>query len=139
MKTHLGEIIYQLAESKKLGIHELAAKVPNTTSSTFSKIRAGSYVRISDERLKQISLALTDNPHTQASIMCAYLKDMCPKDFRHQIEIKPKLGKKNKNTPTPSGINETLEILAKAAAKDDSFHTHLESLGQLASAILAKK
>lgn len=111
MKTHLGEIIYQLAESNDLGIHELAAKVPNTTSSTYSKIRAGNYVRISDERLHSIGTALTDDPNTRASIICAYLQDMCPKDYRHQVEIKPRKGMRSKNSNLSSGINDMLENL----------------------------
>lgn len=140
MKTHLGEIIYQLAEANDLGIHELAAKVPNTTSSTFSKIRAGSYVRISDERLRAIAEALgKDSPTRQTSIICGYLKDMCPRDFRHQIEIKPKKSYQSKSGEQSTGINETLDKLAKAAAKDQSFLTHLESLSLLADAVLTRK
>lgn len=137
MKTHLGDIIYHLAEKQGIGIRELAERVPNTTSSTFSKIRAGQYSRVSDERLQEIATALAPRDKaTQALIVSAYLRDMCPRNYRHQIDTLPK---KVSKKCTSAGLNEQLELIAEAAAVDDAFHAHLKSLSHLATAILTKK
>ncbi|WPJ97385.1 hypothetical protein SH580_06640 [Coraliomargarita algicola] len=140
MKSHLGNIIYELVENNQGSIQDLATKVPNTNSSTFSKIRAGSYVRISDERLEAIAEALAkDSPGIKTEIICEYLKDMCPRNFRHLIAIKPKKALSPQHRHESSGINETLDILGQAAAKDTAFKTHLDSLRTLAESVIESK
>jgi hypothetical protein len=137
MKTHLGEIIYRLAEQQGIGIRELSKKVSNTTPSSFSKIRAGHYSRISNERLQEIATTLAPNDKaTQALIICAYLQDMCPRSYRHIVDIAPKQVSQHCSN---SSLNEQLDLIAEAAAVDDAFHAHLESLSHLASAILSKE
>ena len=137
MKSHLGKIIYNISESNEMSIYQLASEVPNTNSSTFSKIRAGQYVRISDDRLTAIAKALAPNdPGLRTQIICEYLKDMCPKSFRHLIEIRPKEDKATKHDYRSSDINETLNIIGQAAATDETFKAHLDSLRLLAESIL---
>lgn len=137
MKSHLGKIIYEITDSKEMSIYQLAAKVPHTNSSTFSKIRSGQYVRISDDRLTAIASALA--PHERGlrtQIICEYLKDMCPKDFRHLIDISPKEKTSGKHDYRSSDINETLNLIGQAAASDQTFKAHLDSLRLLAESLL---
>jgi hypothetical protein len=75
----------------------------------------------------------------QAEIICAYLEDLCPKRYRHKIVIEPKSALSGRRNSRSYRINETLELLASAAAEDDSFLEHLLSLRNLASATLSRK
>lgn len=137
MKSHLGKIIYDITDSNEMSIYQLAAEVPHTNSSTFSKIRSGQYVRISDERLNAIANTLApQDAGLRAQIICEYLKDMCPKNYRHLINISPKENTGSKQDYKSSDINETLNIIGQAAATDDTFKAHLDSLRHLAESIL---
>lgn len=137
MKHHLGDIIYKLSEARRWCVKELAARVPGTTPSTFSKIRGGDFSRISDQRLEHIAEALApDDPNTRAAIICAYLRDMCPRDYHHLVDIRPRA--EDPGGSFDMGIHKTLQKLAEASAKDDTFLAHLKSLEGLAEAILAK-
>lgn len=136
-KSNVGALIYKLADERGIPIHELATMVPNTTPSTFSKIRSGDYSRISDERLCCIAQILApDDKVLRAEIICAYLQDMCPGDFQHLVEIRPNVKRRLSKESNALGINAILDKLGETAARDEVFLSHLKSLEGLTESIL---
>ena len=118
-------------------VKDLAEDVPQANSSTISKIRNGDFARISDARLDAIIGALVPrDPIAQCEIVCAYLEDICPKAYRHRLRIEPRVAGAERNSGRQNNIHELLELLAQAAAKDEAFMLHLQSLKALADAVI---
>jgi hypothetical protein len=139
--SHFGSLLYEFCKDQELSIRDLSKQVEGTSPSTFSKIRAGNYSKLTEDRLNQILAAVVpENPSARALMVCAYLWDMCPEAYHTEVKIEPNL----EGAFSPSEHNEELtpEIktilpallsdIARAANANEVFFDHVRSLGKLA-------
>ncbi|MGZ0655567.1 hypothetical protein ACWPKO_11850 [Coraliomargarita sp. W4R53] len=141
-QSNFGELIYEFANKQDLSIRDLSERVEGTTPSTFSKIRAGNYSKLTEERLTRILTALApDDKEAQALMVCAYLWDMCPTTYHTAINIEPpmpaayaaKKSAKDKNPKINNILPNLLNDIGKAAIANPSFFEHVKSLAKLSS------
>ncbi|MDQ8195754.1 hypothetical protein QEH59_15080 [Coraliomargarita sp. SDUM461004] len=140
-KSHFGALIYEFSKSQGLNIRELSKRVEGTTPSTFSKIRAGNYSKLTEERLNRILDALApDDKNARALMVCAYLWDICPAAYHTAINIEPRSDAMNVSTDRAGNSNlqidnilpNLLTSIGKAASVNPTFFEHVQSLGKLA-------
>lgn len=134
--SYLGEIIYDYLALREMTIKDLAEKVPHANSSTISKIRHGDFARLSNERLQSIiDVIAPKDPIAQCEIISAYLEDLCPKAYRHRLRIEPRTFTETEGKNRQHSLHHLLDTIGAAAAQDEAFMKHLQSLSKLAESI----
>ena len=140
MKSHIGEVIYRIVREKGMSLSELAREVPGMSVSKFSKLKAGRYTYLNARQLCDLARELApDDPRKQASVVCAYLWDMCPRDYLDQVSISPDAAAEGVGEPSAQyggRLQGRLASIAKAYSRNDKFRRLVDSLADVADGIV---
>lgn len=140
LKIYFGSLASDFIKDSGREIQDVAASLPKTPASQFSKWRAGKWSYIAERKLVPLIQAIAkNNKEMQAKLMIAYLIDMTPEIFRPVVDIMPRVGEEaveplDGKRWSPS-LRARIEAIGNAYARDDNFMRMVDQLGKWAESI----
>lgn len=134
-KIMFGSLCKAVAEEEGITLAEVAAKVPQTPASQFTRWQRGEWTSIESTKLVRIARALTKDVRRQTDLVIAYLVDLTPIEFRPQIDIGQRGEVQNGQNasdplagPWSQDVRKKLEKIAAAYGEDPDFDRMVDSL-----------
>ncbi|MFT3783817.1 MAG: hypothetical protein QM790_17545 [Nibricoccus sp.] len=143
LKVFFGLTAQDMIKAEGKTIAEVAAKVPGTPASQFTRWRRGDWGYIDADKLVRLVRAITSDPQKQAELIAAYLRDMTPREFHLTVipEIRnPSSDQKTDLTgPWASSIRAKLERIGHCYSKDEDFQRMVDTLDSWATRMVSKE
>lgn len=134
-KVLFGSLCQTIAQEEGKTLQEIAAKVPNTPASQFTRWRRGDWTSIDAPKLVKLVTAITDDPRRQTDLIIAYLVDLTPVEYRSQIDIGHRGEVANGSSaaevvagPWGEDIRAKLDTIGAAYSKDADFQKMVDTL-----------
>lgn len=98
-KIRFGHAVAAKLQDQNRTLRDVAAKIPNTPPSQFTRWKTGQWTYIPTEKLEAVVRTVAPNDYReQADLILAYLSDMTPQAYRPTIL----LGQKGENDADPN-------------------------------------
>ena len=141
-KVLFGSLCAAIAQEEGKTLQQVAAKVPNTPASQFTRWKRGDWSAIEEEKLVKLVTSITKDRRRQADLIIAYLVDLTPVEYRPQIDIGQRgevlHGKSTAaelSGPWSQDIRNKLESIGAAYSKDADFQKMVDTLAGWAKRI----
>jgi len=138
-KVMFGSLCSAIAQEEGKTLQEIAAKVPNTPASQFTRWKNGDWTSIEHTKLVKLVRTVTDDPRRQTDLIIAYLVDLTPVEYRPQIDIGQRgevlHGKRTSDElsgPWSKDIRNKLELIGAAYSKDADYMKLVDTLASWA-------
>lgn len=131
-KSSFGALAVDMIERSGRTVKEVAAKLPNTPASQFTRWKKGLWTYIPPEKLEMIVKAITDDPREQCDLIIAYRHDVTPMFYRpmlldHQKGEAP-ISITSGEAPWRDPLRRRLDVLAQAYELNNDFALMLDNI-----------
>lgn len=145
-KTFFGTRCADKLAERNVTAKEVAAKIPNTPASQFTRWKKGIWEWIPTEKLVGVAKAICPrDPRDQADLIIAYLTDITPVQYRPYILIGQRDENEGKGMKPMAGVGsgwseemrQRLDVVAEAYKLDNDFAEMVDFVHRRGTRIIA--